>query len=211
MVRTFYNANWPSSVLRYIPFSTNASVGDTVSFVWGAGPHTVTSSSALEVCNKTTGPDSFASGMQNKSFVCKFIKNVVSVCFLLIMLSSLVNQVVNDTNPIWFYCGVPTHCQKGMFGGINIGQADPTGGSSMPSANVSSMPSANVSSPSSTTSSYMPLSSMMANITSMVSLAPLIFRMLINGISDPRNGRALELYSEYDVRQRIRQHLGNDH
>jgi uncharacterized cupredoxin-like copper-binding protein len=26
---------------------------------------------------------------------------------------------VNDTNPIWFYCGVPTHCQAGMVGVIN--------------------------------------------------------------------------------------------
>ena len=31
----------------------------------------------------------------------------------------LVNQVVNDTNPTFYYCGVPTHCQKGMFGIIN--------------------------------------------------------------------------------------------
>lgn len=122
-------------VLRYIPFSTNASIGDTVSFQWGAGPHTVTQSSALEVCNKTSIPTAFASGMQNKSFV--------------------FNQVVNDTKPIWFYCGVPGHCQKGMFGGINIGQADPTGSDS--------------SSSTSTSSSYMPLSSMISNITSMSS------------------------------------------
>ncbi|KAF8590557.1 hypothetical protein K439DRAFT_1508285 [Ramaria rubella] len=114
-------------VLRYVPFSTNASVGDTVSFQWGAGPHTVTQSSALEVCNKTSAPGAFASGMQNKSFV--------------------FNQVINNTNPIWFYCGVPGHCEKGMFGGINIGQADPTGSSD----------------------SYMPLSDMMSNITSMSS------------------------------------------
>lgn len=27
--------------------------------------------------------------------------------------------MVNDTNPTFFYCGTPTHCQKGMFGIIN--------------------------------------------------------------------------------------------
>jgi plastocyanin len=59
-------------VLRYVPFATNASVGDTVSFIWGGGPHTVTKSSILDVCNKTSDAP-FASGMQNKSFVCKRI------------------------------------------------------------------------------------------------------------------------------------------
>jgi hypothetical protein len=32
---------------------------------------------------------------------------------------SLVTQMVNDTNPTFFYCGTPTHCEKGMFGIIN--------------------------------------------------------------------------------------------
>jgi hypothetical protein len=27
-----------------------------------------------------------------------------------------VTQVVNDTNPAFFYCATPGHCQKGMFG-----------------------------------------------------------------------------------------------
>lgn len=85
-------------VLRYVPFAVNASVGDTVMFKWMAGPHTVTKSSILDVCNKTDNAP-FASGAQNASFV--------------------FTQVVNDTNPIFYYCGVPTHCQKGMFGIIN--------------------------------------------------------------------------------------------
>jgi hypothetical protein len=41
----------------------------------------------------------FASGKQNKGFV--------------------FNQVVTTTNTTFYYCGVPTHCQKGMFGIIN--------------------------------------------------------------------------------------------
>jgi len=117
-------------VLRYIPFAVNASVGDTVQFKWQAGPHTVTQSSALEVCNKTE--NAFASGQQNAGFV--------------------FNQVVNTTDPIWFYCGVPEHCQKGMFGGINIatGAASPA-----------------------TSNEYVPLSSVMANLTSDPDMAAL--------------------------------------
>ncbi|OBZ75237.1 hypothetical protein A0H81_04393 [Grifola frondosa] len=85
-------------VLRYVPFAVNASVGDTVKFMWGANNHTVTKSSQLELCNKTLDQP-FASGEQNKDFVFE--------------------QVVNNTNTTFFYCGTPTHCQKGMFGMIN--------------------------------------------------------------------------------------------
>ena len=57
-------------VLRYVPFAVNASVGDTVKFMWGANEHTVTKSSELALCNKTSDQP-FASGEQNQSFVCK--------------------------------------------------------------------------------------------------------------------------------------------
>lgn len=85
-------------VLRYVPFAVNASVGDTIKFMWGANNHTVTKSSELLPCNKTSDA-LFVSGTQNKGFV--------------------FTQVVNDTNPTFFYCATPTHCQKGMFGIIN--------------------------------------------------------------------------------------------
>jgi len=85
-------------VLRYVPFAVNASVGDTIHFEWHANNHTVTKSSQLEICNKTADAP-FASGEQNLGFT--------------------FDQVVNDTNPTFFYCGTPTHCQKGMFGIIN--------------------------------------------------------------------------------------------
>lgn len=57
-------------VLRYVPFALNASVGDTVKFIWGANNHTVTKSSQLGLCNKTDDKP-FVSGEQNKTFVCK--------------------------------------------------------------------------------------------------------------------------------------------
>jgi plastocyanin len=95
-------------VLRYVPFAINASVGDTVKFVWGANVHTVTKSSALTPCNKTADAP-FTSGSQNKSFVFE--------------------QVINTTDTTFYYCGTPTHCQKGMFGIINPPSA--TGGMSV--------------------------------------------------------------------------------
>jgi len=109
-------------VLRYVPFALNASVGDTVMFMWGANNHTVTKSSELTPCNKTSD-QLFASGTQNKSFV--------------------FTQVVNDTNPTFYYCGTPTHCQKGMFGIINPPNAfqQPSSASMMMSSLASQYPS----------------------------------------------------------------------
>jgi len=85
-------------VLRYVPFAVNASVGDCLKFYWGADNHTVTKSSELLPCNKTSDR-LFTSGTQNKGF--EF------------------TQVVNDTETTFFYCGTPGHCPKGMFGIIN--------------------------------------------------------------------------------------------
>jgi len=85
-------------VLRYVPFSMNASIGDTILFKWGANNHTVTKSSSLTPCNKSS-VEPFASGTQNQAF--EF------------------TQVVNSSDPVWYYCGTPGHCQKGMFGVIN--------------------------------------------------------------------------------------------
>ncbi|KAH7930816.1 hypothetical protein BV22DRAFT_999792 [Leucogyrophana mollusca] len=99
-------------ILRYVPFVVNASVGDTVEFVWGANNHTVTKSSELAICNKTSTMP-FASGEQNKTFV--------------------FSQLVNDTNATFFYCGTPGHCEKGMFGIINPPNAAPGSNTSVAS------------------------------------------------------------------------------
>lgn len=101
-------------VLRYVPFAVNASVGDTVMFMWGANNHTVTKSSSLAPCNKTDDTP-FASGIQVKDFVCEY-SILFKLHLILILLLQLVTQVVNDTNPTFFHCAVPSHCQKGMFG-----------------------------------------------------------------------------------------------
>lgn len=93
-------------VLRYVPAMVNATVGDTIMFKWQANNHTVTKGSSLELCNKTSDAP-FASGLQQKDFV--------------------FTQVVNDTNPVFFYCAAPGHCQKGMFGVINMGTTSNSG------------------------------------------------------------------------------------
>lgn len=100
-------------VLRFVPFALNASVGDHIHFMWGANNHTVTKSSELTPCNKTSD-NPFSSGEQNKGFVCKASCTILTIYGYRFI--QLVTQVVNDTNPTFFYCGTPTHCEKGMFG-----------------------------------------------------------------------------------------------
>ncbi|KAJ6577739.1 hypothetical protein B0H19DRAFT_931889, partial [Mycena capillaripes] len=100
-----------TGVFRMVPFATNASVGDTIEFHWGANNHTVTKSSELLPCNKSSEAPIFASGEHDKDFV--------------------FTQVVNDTKPIYYYCGTATHCEKGMFGVINPAMAAPGSPSSL--------------------------------------------------------------------------------
>ena len=57
-------------VLRYWPFSVNASIGDTIRYVWSTpANHTATLSSALAPCNKSALADElkWASGVRNAS------------------------------------------------------------------------------------------------------------------------------------------------
>lgn len=56
--------------LRYVPFAVNATVGDTIRYVWTTpANHTVTLSSALAICNKSAEADqrNFASGIRSAS------------------------------------------------------------------------------------------------------------------------------------------------
>lgn len=49
-------------VPRFMPFALNATVGDTVRFVWtGKNEHSTTMSSSLSVCNKSQTADAFDS------------------------------------------------------------------------------------------------------------------------------------------------------
>ncbi|GAA5840250.1 hypothetical protein JCM9279_002324 [Rhodotorula babjevae] len=95
--------------LRMVPFNIAAKPGETVEFIWGAGPHTVTQSSAASICNASQAEGAFKSGMQNASFTFP-VK-------------------VKDDKPVFYYCAVAMHCKMGMFGLIN-GQVSLDGNSS---------------------------------------------------------------------------------
>lgn len=109
--------------LRMVPFNINVKQGDNITFIFGgefpsfrrhlfsfeltpslgsdtAGPHTVTRSSLLTICNASDAEGAFQSGRQDAGF--RFPVQVKT----------------NETQS--YYCGVPGHCEKGMFGLINV-------------------------------------------------------------------------------------------
>lgn len=83
--------------LAYIPSTVNAAVGDTVTFHFANNAHDVVEGSYAAPCTPATG--AFYSGLDvaDKKFV----------------------VTVENTDPQYFYCSVPGHCQAGMVGGIN--------------------------------------------------------------------------------------------
>ncbi|CAG8669727.1 19712_t:CDS:2 [Dentiscutata erythropus] len=105
------------SGLTFTPQNTTAAPGDTITFMWaGTTPHSVIQSDA-------------PAGNCNKSATLAPYYPVNSVA------GFNVTYTVNATPPvIWYFCGVPGHCQGGMWGTIKLATAtngtagSPTGG-----------------------------------------------------------------------------------
>jgi plastocyanin len=90
--------------LAYSPNTITAAVGETVEFHFFAPSHSVAESEFNTPCLPPTNGAGFFSGVISTSSGQN--TNVFTV-------------TINDTNPIWFYCVIPTHCQSGMVGVIN--------------------------------------------------------------------------------------------
>jgi plastocyanin len=89
-------------VLRYWPFAVNASVGDTIRYVWSTpANHTATLSSALAPCNRSARAEElkWASGVRNGSAGPQNF-----------------DVLITTDEQQFFYCSVAQHCEKGMFG-----------------------------------------------------------------------------------------------
>ncbi|KAJ7505641.1 hypothetical protein B0H11DRAFT_1850878 [Mycena galericulata] len=105
--------------LSYTPSNITAAVGDIVTFEFHPKNHTVTQSSFQNPCKalaetSTTGQIGFKSG-----FVPVAATETVFPTF---------NITINDTEPIWGYCGQqgpPVHCTSGMVFSINAVEDSP--------------------------------------------------------------------------------------
>ncbi|KAJ7074993.1 hypothetical protein B0H15DRAFT_43590 [Mycena belliarum] len=105
--------------LNYTPSNISAAVGDTVTFEFHPKNHTVTQSSFLAPCKalgetSTTGQVGFKSGFRPVA------DNATDFPTFQI--------TINDTAPIWGYCGQqgpPVHCTSGMVFSINAVETGP--------------------------------------------------------------------------------------
>ncbi|KAF2817115.1 Cupredoxin [Mytilinidion resinicola] len=97
--------------LVFTPNTTTAAAGDTLTFHFNPSQHDITESEFGKPCDYKTG------GFYSGSGSLAPAGNDVFVV------------TVNDTQPIYFYCSVPEHCQAGMVGGVNV----PTSGDTLAS------------------------------------------------------------------------------
>ncbi|RDL30787.1 Uncharacterized protein BP5553_10132 [Venustampulla echinocandica] len=99
------------NALAFSPDSITAAVGSSIEFVFYPPVHSVTQSSFDSPCAPLANGTGFWSGAITTTGD-KTNTNVFTL-------------TINDTNPIWFYCATPSHCETGMAGVIN----PPSGGS----------------------------------------------------------------------------------
>ncbi|KAH8998300.1 Cupredoxin [Lactarius hatsudake] len=92
-----------SNGLSFSPNSVNASVGDTVSFVFFPKNHTVTQSSFAAPCQP------LASGIDS-GFQPVAAGATTAPSF---------SVTINATTPLWFYCRQSSHCESGMVFAVN--------------------------------------------------------------------------------------------
>ncbi|KAJ7082915.1 RmlC-like cupin [Mycena belliarum] len=105
--------------LKFSPANISASIGDIVTFEFHPKNHTVTQSSFANPCKalaetSTTGQVGFKSGFRPVSMDATSFPTF--------------NITINDTAPIWGYCGQqgpPVHCQMGMVFSINAVESGP--------------------------------------------------------------------------------------
>ncbi|KAK6495090.1 hypothetical protein TWF481_003118 [Arthrobotrys musiformis] len=96
--QTVHTVSVASTGLTFTPDSITAKTGDTIRFVFKGGNHTVTQAAFNSPCNPITkGFFSGFTGSKSESF----------------------SIILENTNPIYFYCAQSTHCQLGMVGAIN--------------------------------------------------------------------------------------------
>ena len=88
--------------LTYSPQSFMANVGDQVVFTFYPKNHPVNQASFSEPCVP-----------QENGFFSGFVPTASGPAPNQFVIT------VNDTEPIWFYCGQADHCQSGMVGVIN--------------------------------------------------------------------------------------------
>ncbi|KAK5442017.1 hypothetical protein LTS15_011064 [Exophiala xenobiotica] len=103
--------------LKYFPNNIEAPIGSIVQFQFHPKNHTVSESSFAEPCKPLASNLTSATHPGLHSGFVPLKGNET--------LTPVYNVLVNDTKPIWVYCGQTNHCQKGMAMVINQNSSSP--------------------------------------------------------------------------------------
>ncbi|TFK71177.1 hypothetical protein BDN72DRAFT_895894 [Pluteus cervinus] len=100
--------------LEFSPSNISAAVGDTVTFEFRSGTHSVVQSDFLTPCQSledSSRTPGFSSGFRPTSASTTGFPQF--------------QILINDTAPIWGFCGAPGHCGLGMVFSINAVESGP--------------------------------------------------------------------------------------
>ncbi|EXJ61760.1 hypothetical protein A1O7_02190 [Cladophialophora yegresii CBS 114405] len=103
--------------LKYFPDKITAPVGSIVQFQYHPKNHTITESSFAEPCKPIASNLTSTTRPGLKS---GFVPVTGQEPF-----TPVYNVLINDTKPIWIYCGQTNHCQRGMAMVINQNDSSP--------------------------------------------------------------------------------------
>ncbi|KAF9466673.1 hypothetical protein BDZ94DRAFT_1157529 [Collybia nuda] len=111
-------------LLTYNPANISAAIGDTVTFEFHPKNHTVTQSSFSNPCQpladtSLTGAVGFKSGLYSRTNDPSKPVAADATEFPTFQIT------INDTAPIWGYCGQVNHCGAGMVFSINAVESGP--------------------------------------------------------------------------------------
>ncbi|OBT54677.1 hypothetical protein VE04_05687 [Pseudogymnoascus sp. 24MN13] len=93
-----------NNAIAFSPDTITAAVGSSIEFVFFPPIHSVTQSTFESPCAPLANGTGFWSG----AITTASGQN-----------ANVFTLIVNDTNPIWFFCATPLHCETGMAGVIN--------------------------------------------------------------------------------------------
>lgn len=107
----------------FSPNKLTAAVGDKIEFHFYPATHSVAQAAFDKPCEPSSDDAFFSGGITVKppsnsarSAISRRQDSSAHQTFTI---------TVTDTKPIWFYCGFPGHCQKGMVGVINQAETGP--------------------------------------------------------------------------------------
>ncbi|OBT38852.1 hypothetical protein VE00_10710 [Pseudogymnoascus sp. WSF 3629] len=101
------------TALTFSPWNLTAAIGDKVEFHFYPTTHSVAQAAFDKPCEPSSDTAFFSGGVTTQAAASGKTRRQTAADMKIFTIT------VNDTKPIWYYCGFPGHCEGGMVGVIN--------------------------------------------------------------------------------------------